>query len=161
MPVVKRKERVPRKREGPQRNERGPCVSPLRLTLSSPTKLVSRVPSPTLLLSIHTTPTLPLPRIGCISTCVSVCVCVSASGFAAVGGAFILMEDTAWLSCKREKEWKRGWSARLRGEGDCRACWRCMRARGGVLAATRVVEREISRKREETKKREVTSLQGP
>lgn len=37
----------------------------------------------------------------------------------------------------------------------------CMRARGGVLAATRVVEREISRKREETKKREVTSPQGP
>jgi len=35
------------------------------------------------------------------------------------------------------------------------------RARDGVLAATRVVEREISRRREETKRREVTSPQGP
>lgn len=163
MPDVK-KERVPRKREGPRRNERGPCVPPLSSDPLSPYQeaCVACPISHSSSIDTYNTDTTAAANRMYQHIRKRPCMCVC-KWFCCSWWRVHLMEDTAWLSCKREKEWKRGWSARLGGWRRGLPCVSEMhaRARGGVLAATRVVEREISRKREETKKREVTSPQGP
>lgn len=172
---IERKERVPRKREEPggTRGDRTPTFVWPSLPLP---KLVSRVPSPTPLLSIHTTPSPLLPRIGCINTCISVHVdvCVYLRVCALQVVLLQLVARLFWWKTRpdcraRERERAKegvvcangGWR-RVAGERGGRVVRvGGARARDGVLAATRVVEREISRRREETKKREVTSPQGP